>query len=251
MKQIRRIQVFVLILIGLLLVVISSCKKKEDVAPAMETGTVTDVTGRVYNTVRIGNQWWMAEDLRTIKYRDSSTLFVAPPPPFDTTWQHFTQGAYCYNLDNQNSIVGTLYNWYAVTDPRGLAPAGWHIPTDGDWQQLEEALGMSADDANNTSWRGTHEGEKLKVTQGATGGWNNYGTVWNTNESGFNALAYGCRMFDGNWGDPRQGATGFWWTASAAPANQAWYRYLDYKNANVFRYYGSKAYGFSVRCVKD
>ena len=244
------LRTFVFLIIWFTVMLNDGCKKNDNAAPAMQTGTVTDVTGKTYSTVKIGNQWWMAEDLRTIKYRDSTSLFVVPPPPFDSTWQHYTTGAYCYNLNNQNAIVGTLYNWYAINDPRGLAPKGWHIPSDAEWQQLEECLGMSAEDANKTSWRGTHEGEKLKVTQGATGGWADYGSVWATDESGFNALAYGCRMFDGSWGDPGQGATGFWWT-STSQGNDAWYRYLDYKNANVFRYFGAQSYGFSVRCVKD
>ena len=233
-----------------LITVINGCKKKEDATPELETGYVSDIDGKVYKTVKIGDQWWMAEDLRTTRYRDSTTLYAVPPPPFDTTWSKFTTGVYCNNLDNQNSIIGVLYNWYAVNDSRGIAPKGWHIPTDAEWKQLEQNLGMSSADADNTGWRGSHEGEKLKVIRGSVGGWSDYGSVWATNESGFSAKAYGCRMFDGSWGYPGQGSTGFWWTATAE-INSAWYRYLDYKNANVFRYYGPKTYGFSIRCVKD
>jgi len=249
--KMNKITTVSLLLIGLFIIPFSSCKKKSEDPPVIETGSVTDIQGFVYRTVKIGNQWWMAEDLKTTRYRDSSTLHAVPPPPFDTTWSHFTTGVYSNNLDNQNTIIGVLYNYYAVTDPRGLAPAGWHIPSDAEWKVLETHLGMSTEEADKTSWRGTHEGEKLKVVRGTTGGWSDYGSVWATNESGFSALAFGCRMFDGSWGYPGQGSTGFWWTSTSQENNQAWYRYLDYKNSNVFRYYGVKTYGFSVRCVKD
>ncbi len=240
-----------ILFIGLFFILINSCKKTTEVVPEIETGSVTDVDGRTYSTVKIGDQWWMAEDLRITKYRDSSFIPLVPPPPFDTAWSNFTTGAYCNNTDPLGNVIGILYNYYAITDSRGIAPVGWHIPTDAEWKKLEQHLGMNATAADNTGWRGTHEGEKLKVVKGTVFGWADYGTIWTTNESGFSALATGCRMFDGSWGDPGQYSTGFWWTSSAQTGNNGWYRHLDYKNANVFRYYGSKNYGFSVRCVKD
>lgn len=239
------------LVIGLFFLIISSCKKKEETKPVLETGTVTDIDGRSYKTVKIGNKWWMAEDLRVTKYRDTSFIPLAPPPPFDTTWSNFTSGAFTNNTDVSGNVIGVFYNYYAITDARGIAPLGWHIPTDQEWKELEQSLGMTSNDANNTGWRGSHEGEKLKVANGTLFGWAQYGTVWPSNESGFSALAYGCRMFDGSWGTPGQYSTGFWWTISSQDVNNAWYRYLDYKNPDVFRYYGPKTYGFSVRCVKD
>jgi len=231
----------------------SSCKKKSEDPATIEKGIVTDVNGYVYNTVKIGNQWWMAEDLRTSKYRDSSFITSVPAPPIDTTWKHYTTGAYTNYLNNQGIVIGRFYNWYAISDPKGLAPKGWHIPNDAEWKELEKHLGMSADEADKTSWRGTHEAEKLKVIKGTINGWADYGNIWTTNETGFSAMPLGCRMFDGSWGDPGISATGFWWSASSSEeqSNKAWYRYLDYKNTNIFRYYGPKTYGFSVRCVKD
>ena len=186
---------------------------------------------KVYQTVKIGNQWWMAEDLRTNKYRDSSSILSAPAPP-DTAWKTYTSGAFTNIMNNQSIVIGRLYNWYTTVDPRGLAPAGWHIPSDEEWKVLERNLGMSSEEANKTSWRGSHEGEKLKVMRGTAGGWSDYGSIWTTNESGFSAMPYGCRMFDSSWGDPGAGYTGFWWTISPN-IQQAWYRYLDYKNANI------------------
>ncbi|MGZ4057330.1 MAG: fibrobacter succinogenes major paralogous domain-containing protein [Bacteroidia bacterium] len=240
----------ILFILPALFLILNACKKPAETTPATETGQVTDVEGNTYKTVKIGNQWWMAEDLRVTKYRDSSFIPLVPPPPFDTTWKKFTTGAFCNNTDVGGHIIGRFYNYYAITDSRGIAPLGWHIPSDAEWKVLEEHLGMSQVDADNTGWRGTHEGEKMKVIQGTVGGWSAYGAIWSTNESGFSALAGGCRMFDGSWGDPGQYSTGFWWSTTTQ-GTQAFYRYLDYKNANVFRYYGPKTYGFSVRCVKD
>ena len=246
--KVKFITVFI---IGLFFMMVSGCKKTPKPVPDPETGTVTDVMGRTYNTVKIGNQWWMSEDLRVTKYRDSSFIPLVPPPPFDTTWKNYTSGAYSNNTDALGNVIGVFYNYYVVTDPRGIAPIGWHIPSDAEWKELEEHLGMSPGSADNTGWRGTHEGEKLKVIKGTVNGWSDYGNIWSTNESGFSALGGGCRMFNGSWGDPGQYSTGFWWTSSSQSVDKAWYRYLDYKNANVFRYYGLNTYGFSIRCVKD
>ena len=193
----------------------------------------------------------MAEDLRVTKYRDSSFISLIGAPPTDTTWSMQTTGAYCNNKDPLGNVIGVFYNYYAIADARGIAPIGWHIPSDEEWKEMDRHLGMSSNVADNTGWRGAHEGEKLKVVRGTVNGWSDYGAIWNTNESGFNALAGGCRMFDGSFGDPGQYCTGFWWTISTQGTDKAWYRYLDYKNANVFRYYGLKTYGFSIRCVKD
>lgn len=243
---------YIFFAVGLFTVLTQACKKDpKKEAPVIETGSVKDIAGNTYRTVKIGNQWWMAEDLKVTKYRDSSFITLVAPPPFDTTWSHQTSGAYSNNVDNGGNVIGVFYNYYAIMDPRGIAPMGWHIPSDAEWQELEQHLGMNTATSDNTGWRGTHEGEKLKVTNGTTLGWTEYGTVWPTNESGFSALAGGCRMFSGSWGDPGQYHTGFWWSATSQSSDQAWYRHLDYKNANVFRYYGQKTYGFSVRCVKD
>jgi uncharacterized protein (TIGR02145 family) len=239
-----------IILSVLVLLTLNACKKTSESTPEIEYGSMTDVDGNSYKTVKIGTQWWMAEDLRVSKYRDGSWITLVAAPPIDTTWSHFTTGAYTNNNDNGGHIIGRFYNYYAVADSHNIAPQGWHIPTDDEWKQMEQYLGMSAGEANGTGWRGTHEGEKLKVKAGTVGGWSAYGNVWATNESGFSAMAGGCRMFEGGWGNPGQYATGFWWTISTND-NQAYYRYMDYKNANVFRYYGPKTYGFSVRCVKD
>ncbi|HXC04806.1 MAG TPA: fibrobacter succinogenes major paralogous domain-containing protein [Bacteroidia bacterium] len=252
----ERIPVLIKTCALLFIMLVCSCKKKTE-APAVVTGTVTDIDNNVYPTVQIGNQWWMAQDLRVSRYRNGSPVQHIET---DTVWAKQKKGAYCGTLAGYHDTVSKFYNWYAISDTTNiLAPAGWHIPSDDEWKQLEEYLGMSSADADLVNWRGTHnEGDKLKKTItsiSVPGDWketSNIYTVWPTNESGFNAFAYSCRMFDGTQPDYGLSYTGFWWSSSNnVTHNQAWYRYLDYKNANIFRFYGPKTYGFSVRCVRD
>lgn len=237
-----RIISVVLLAISILLLLNTGCKKETVTNP--ETGTVTDNEGNVYKTIKIGTQVWMAENLKTTTYNDGTPVQLIDG---DTAlWRKDTTGAYCVGA------YGMLYNWYAINaTSHQITPSGWHIPTDAEWKTLEQYIGMSADDADKINWRGTHEGEKLKMT--GVDNWILHDNVWATNESGFSALAGNCRLFNGKGGEPiGSGYMGFWWSISENTGNnQAWYRYLDYKNANVFRFYGPKTYGFSVRCIKD
>lgn len=246
MKQIIRKFCFILFAVNFVLLN-ESCNKKDEIEPiTIQTDSIIDVDGNIYKTVKIGNQWWMTENLTVTKYRDGVSINKIQG---DTAqWRQDTLGAYCLFNDNSSS-PGLLYNWFAVMNSKNIAPLGWHIPSDEEWKELERHLGMSMEDAEKINWRGGHEGEKLKIESPL--GWTVFNDVWSTNESGFTALAGSCRLFNGIWGDPGLSSTGFWWTSTEVPDNMAWYRHLDYKNTNVFRYYGLKNYGFSIRCVKD
>ncbi|MEO8761171.1 MAG: fibrobacter succinogenes major paralogous domain-containing protein [Bacteroidia bacterium] len=243
---------YTIVLISLLFILISSCKKTPTPTPANETGTVTDIDNNTYKTVKIGNQWWMAENLKTKTYRNGTTIKTLTTSDPDSVWAQTIIGHLCEfdKNDDNGKLYGLLYNWYAVTDTNNIAPAGWHVPSDDEWKTLEMYLGMSQADADKVNWRGDNEADKLKVAQSLN--WASYGSVWSTNESGFSALAGCCRLFDGKWGNPGVTNTGFWWsTTNHASDNEAWFRYLDYKNSNVFRYHVAKSYGMSIRCVKD
>lgn len=243
-----------IIITALLFVFSSGCKKDEDETRVIhETGTVTDIDGNIYKTVKIGNQWWMAENLKVKRYRDSTLVRLIE---VDSVWSGDTIGGYCpFGNDTSGNInhqvYGYLYNWYALNNSSGIAPAGWHVPTDEEWKALERELGMNASEADNSGWRGTDEGDKLKIE--APQGWTQYADVWGTNGSGFTARACACRLFDGRQADDGLFKTGFWWSATtyASTNNESWYRYLDYKKAAVFRSTCSKNYGFSIRCVKN
>lgn len=100
-----------------------------DVSNDTTTGTVTDIDGNVYQTIKIGNQWWMAKNLKVTHYRNGEAI---PNITNDSEWINLSTGAYCaYNNDNGNiATYGLLYNWYTVVDSRNIAPSGWHVPTD-------------------------------------------------------------------------------------------------------------------------
>lgn len=231
-------------LVGILVVLLMtvySCKKEAAPEPEQETGTVTDIDGNVYKTVKIDEQWWMAENLRVTKYRDGSTIpSVSSENTTYDVWANNSTGAH----------TGDLYNWAAVNDIKQIAPEGWHVPSDTEWKQLECHIGMSPAEADNTSWRGTNEGDKLKKEWERINFWTQYGNVWPTNESGFTVIPNGVRLPDGSFGDNLFHEVAFFWT-STPHENEAWYRYLDYKKSSIFRYYGSTKYGQSIRCIKD
>jgi len=211
-----------------------------------ETGTFTDPRdGKVYKTVKIGNQVWMAENLNVSKYRNGDPI---PNVQDDDEWGQLSTGAWCnFNNETKNEkIYGKLYNWYAVNDPRGLAPEGWHIPTDAEWKELEMYLGMSKAEAGYKGWRGQDDGDVLKET----------GTLhWHepnedaTNKSGFTALPGGYRDVDG--GFYVLGYSGYWWSFSEYQTFFAWYRSLYHTHSDLHRTNSYEGDGFSVRCLKS
>jgi uncharacterized protein (TIGR02145 family) len=198
--------------------------------PDLTYGTMTDVDGNVYKTITIGTQTWMAENLKTTRYRNGE-----PIPNVTATWAGLTTGAYCwFNNDatTYKATYGALYNWYAVADSRNIAPTGWHVPTDAEWTTLTTFLGGES-----------VAGGKLKET--GTSHWivPNSGA---TNSSGFAALPGGSHYYQNS-----VGVNGNWWSITVDDATFARGRGLDYYYTNVsFNGYDKKS-GFSIRCVKD
>ena len=184
-----------------------------------ETGTVTDTDGNVYQTVKIGSQWWMAENLRVTHYRNGDAI---PNVTDNTEWSNLTTGAYCNydNYANNADTFGSLYNWYAVSDSRNIAPEGWHVPSDDDWKTLEMYLGMSQSEADGIEWRGTDEGSKLK----STSGWYSDGN--GTDDYGFSAPPGGIRFYDGHYG--KVGYEARFWSSTESDSYGTWNRALSY-----------------------
>ncbi len=212
------------------------------------SNTVTDIDGNVYPTVTIGTQVWMAANLKVTHYQNGDPL---PNVTATATWTGLTAGAYCEYDNDVNNVAtyGRLYNWYAASDVRNIAPAGWHVPTDAEWMQLEMYLGMSlAEVGGNQTWRGTTEGGKLKeagLTHWATA------NIGATNESGFTALPGGTR-YTGDYGVYVIGSWCAFWTSTDKPDYEITYgRVLSTDNAQVGRYFYYKHNGHSIRCVKD
>ena len=225
---------------------ISSCDE-EELTPVVvnETSTMTDIDGNVYKTVKINGKWWMAENLKVKTYRDGTSILDGQS---DNNWKDTIASYSQYN--NLSTAPGLLYNSYAVLDVKGLAPIGWHIASDEEWKNLEQAQGMSVSTSNLFGWRGSEEAQKLKIE--GSKGWVRYADLWPTNASSFSASAGSCRLPNGKFGDPGLLHTGFWWTSTIdANSNELLYRYMDYKKTTILRSHVEMGYGFSVRCVKD
>lgn len=205
-------------------------------------GTVIDIDGTIYLTVLIGNQCWMAENLKVTHYQNGDPI---PIVTADTVTWYAAYFEYDNDTDNV-AVYGRLYNGYAVEDSRNIAPAGWHVPSDDEWKQLEMCLGMLQSEADFRGWRGTYVGGKLKET--GTMHWISP-NVGATNESGFNSLPGGCRgntaLFDG------MGIYANYWSSTERSSGYTWYRLMQYDNSEVLRNYFSKHAAGSVRCVRD
>jgi uncharacterized protein (TIGR02145 family) len=234
------------LLMGLLamsLMIIFSCSKDKVTSPSPIT--VTDIDGNVYRAVTIGTQVWMAENLKVTHYRDGNPI---PNLTDNVAWTADTTGAYCFYENDTTRIMtyGMLYNWLAASDGRNIAPAGWHVPSDTEWKQLEMYLGLSQAEADSTGWRGTDEGGKMKET--GTTHWDSPNTGA-TNESGFSALPGGLRFYDGDFNG--MGFYASFWSTTEFNSGTAWTHSLTVGNARVARDSDLKGDGFSVRCVKD
>jgi uncharacterized protein (TIGR02145 family) len=200
------------------------------------TGTVT-VDGVVYQTVQIGKQVWMKENLRATHYNEGTEIPLVTDNAAD--WEARTTGAYCFYSNSTDPAEqqkwGALYNWYVV-DPANLkkiAPAGWHVPTDAEWTVLETYLGGS-----------TVAGKKMKTTTG----WADNGN--GTDESGFSGLPGGGRWRNGSYNNSQSG-TGFWWGATEYGAD-AWGRHLRADGESLYRGgHDGEGCGFSVRLLRD
>jgi len=198
------------------------------------TSTVSDIDGNVYRTIKIGNQWWMAENLKVTHYRNGDNI---PNITDNTAWSTLTTGAYCYYDNNTNNAViyGALYNWYVVDDSRGIAPTGWHVPNDTEWQTFIEFLGGD-----------TIAGGKLKEI--GIEHWQSPNTGA-TDEFGFSAPPGGYRAYNGPFSSIYINAD--FWTSTEYNGSWAFQRYMEYNTSKVVRNEGYKSFGFSVRCVKD
>jgi uncharacterized protein (TIGR02145 family) len=214
---------------------------------------LTDICGNNYPSVIIGQQEWMKKNLDVCKYRNGDIIPQVQDP---TLWANLTTGAWCYYQNNtaNGTIYGKLYNYYAVVDPRGLAPQGWHVPSDAEWTQLENFL-----ISNSLNYDGTSTGNKIAKSVAATSLWKpstNAGSIGNNlnlnNASGFTAIPGGQRNPDG--GDYGIEEDGLFWTSTPATSSfgpSSYYRELSFSNFSLVRTYNWNFIGISVRCVKD
>ena len=218
---------------SLIILVMNSFAKSGEVFTSPTTGTVKDADGRANRIVKIGSQWWTAENLRVTHYRDGTYI---PNVTDNTTWNGLASGARCYYTNDSVTYAtnyGALYNWFTIVDSRNLCPAGWHVPSDVEWATLATYLGGN-----------TVAGGKMKET--GTTHWNSSNSA--SNESGFTALGGGYRTGPSYSGI---GLYGDYWTSTASSSSNAWYigllyNYLTFGTSNF-----TKTLGATVRCVRD
>jgi len=213
-----------------LLIVLFGCKKVTPTPAPATTPTPTPIP-----TAIIGTQTWTTKNLDVATYRNGDAI---PQVQDGIAWSNLTTGAWCYYENNTaiGTTYGKLYNWYAVNDPRGLAPTGYHIPQDAEWTTLTYYLGGE-----------TGAGKKMK----STAGWDNNGNGNNT--SGFTGLPGGYRHSSGDFSPYpfSVGAIGYWWSSSEMYTINAWARILFNNSGDVSRNEYDKQSGYSVRCLRD
>jgi len=220
--------------------------------------SVTDIENNRYDAVKIGQQVWMAENLRVTQYPDGTEIdYVADSA--DWAALGTTNAAYCWydNVEANSEIFGALYNWTAAmygkggsnanpSGVQGVCPDGWHLPSDDEWKQLEMVLGLNQAETEEAFWRGTNQGIQLKEKGFVH--WLN-APEEGTNSRGFTALGAGDRRYQG-WFEGIRMYT-YYWTASEYNMLHAWDRHLSYTEGGIHRKDNNKGHGLSVRCVMD
>ncbi|MCX6306896.1 MAG: fibrobacter succinogenes major paralogous domain-containing protein [Bacteroidetes bacterium] len=220
---------------AVMLLLLASCSDKDHlIYPDSTSGVVSDKDGNSYSTVKIGRQVWMAENLRTTKYNDGTFIQHIPA---NSVWGKLTTPGYCWY--NNDSVVnkytyGALYNWYAVETGK-LAPYGWHIPTDAEWDTLASTLGGELIAGGKLKEKGT-----LHWQSPNTGA---------TNETGFFALPGGIRFTNGTFFN--LGNVGIWGSATESDTASAWCRFMSCSSGSMNSSPSGKSTGFSVRCIRD
>jgi len=219
--------------------------------------TVTDVDGNVYQTVLIGEREWMAENLKTTKYNDSTPITTGLS---DLDWRNNTSGAYTiYPHDDVRGInsesdmlaaYGALYNWYA-SENDNLCPDGWHIPSDEEWTELTDYIAsVNSINIGNQLKSCRQDGSPLggKCADSQHPRWNSHKLHHGIDKFGFAALPGGIRHNNGTFS--LIGSHANWWSATEGTAAYAWSMRSGFDSGDVFRFLNNKACGLSVRCVR-
>lgn len=195
------------------------------------------------NEVTIGNQVWMTKNLDVSTFRNGDPI---PEAKTSDKWKAYVdaeEAAWCYfdNDPRNGEKYGKLYNWYAVNDPRGLAPEGWHVPSDEEWTQLTDYLGgrekAGAKMKSENGWSNDGSGTNSSGFSGLPGGYRNFGT--------FNSI--GISGFTFNF----IGISGFWWSSTEIATYYSLYRHIECKSGWLYRGNDIKGEGLSVRCLRD
>lgn len=218
-----------LAIVAMALLVTVSCKKKTDPIPTPIDTAIKDASGNVYHEVTIGTQVWLKEDLKTTKYNNGDAI----PNEKTVAWSTLATGAYCIynNVESSATDYGYLYNNYVATDARGVAPKGYHVATQADWEKLITTTGGAVSagrvlkEAGFVHWNGNNAGN---------------------NTSGFTAFGGGLREPGGSVKYINQGDYGYWWTSTPTVVFS-----MKADNGSLTLTSILETYGFSIRCVKN
>jgi len=222
------------ILLVIMLIFCVSCGDDPTSSDSNGEETIRDIDGNTYKIVKIGDQWWMTENLKVTHYRNGDPISNVT---VDSLWVNLQNGAYCDHLNNADNtaMYGRLYNWYTVNDHRIIAPEGWRVPSNADWQELIDHLGGQA-----------VAGGKMK--QSGTEQWNNpnHGA---TNESGFTAIPVGIRSNSGYFIE--LGINSYFWSKTESNLYIGYRLHLSYGHAQAQLGGADKQLGYSLRCIKN
>jgi uncharacterized protein (TIGR02145 family) len=205
-----------------------------------QQNTVRDIEGNRYRTIEIGDQVWMAENLRSTSYNDGTPI---PNATGYDEWASLETAAYCwYNNDSSyRDPFGALYNWH-VLESGELCPEGWHIPSDEEWNALVSSVDNSSRAGGALKESGTEHWRSPNIAA--------------SDQLGFAALPGGYRSYNGTFNLMR--AAAYWWSAteanwygSSSDGSRVIFRSVQHDNAELIRHISEKTNGFSVRCVKD
>jgi uncharacterized protein (TIGR02145 family) len=237
-KSLLRPLVYWLLLLSQPLILITSCDESEqNTIPDYtgQTGQITDIEGHVYNTIGIGSQIWMIENLRTTLLNDGTQI---PLVSNDSLWNRIISPGYCWYKNDSTTFgiaYGTLYNFHTVASGL-LCPVGWHVPDKSEWETLTAFLG--GDDI---------AGGKLKDYYSSYWQGPNYCIV---NNFGFNALPGGKRLsITGRFDE--SGLRGYWWTSSSMDGHFAISKSMSNLSLKLDNLASGKNEGFNIRCIKD
>ena len=215
---------------------------------------VTDIDGNVYKTVKLGNQVWMAQNLRTTRYADGRKIPLGTTESFDVAYRYYP------NNNRANvSKYGYLYNWPAVMNGsasseanpsgvQGICPDGWHVPSDAEWTELENYV------SSQSQYVCSGDEDKIAKALASEVGWYNdtENCTVGCNPDANNATGFSARPAGGYYGTYHDfGDFAIFWSATQGGSNLAYYRFLDCYNAFVRKFNDSKNYGYSVRCVRN
>jgi uncharacterized protein (TIGR02145 family) len=191
--------------------------------------SVIDIDGNVYKTITIGNQIWIAGNLKTTRYRNGDTIGSSTPATLDIRGESTPKYQWAYEGNDSNvGVFGRLYTWYVVSDPRNICPIGWHVPTKIEFETLLSNLGG----------------------KGLAG----YQALLVNGNSGFSALFAGIRVGDGHFEQMRSNCNAVFWSSTASDDGYAWFmsNYSGRQDAHLYAGpYGPLSTGCSVRCIKD